>query len=280
MAHDRHIVARRGLLGLLLAAVAVPRAAFAAPPPLQIGVMPYLSTDRLIAGHQSLRHFLEVAFGRPAALSTAPDFPRFQERTLAGEYDFIITGPPLAWAAYRAGVAVPIATSVRPLRISVVVAPNSPVKTLADLRGKTIGVLPPPSFAPAILADMFRAHGLKLGTDVAPRYESTPYNSVLAVTLGELDAAAYPNVSLPSLPAELLSRIRNVEVSADFPSVMFCARLSSALPPPEAMQADLFRFVRETPEGALFLREFGHEGLVAPNLQALKILDRLLPENR
>lgn len=271
---------RRNFLGLFLVAAALPRFALADTPVLQIGVMPYLSTDRLIAGHQPLRRFIESSFDRPAALSTAPDFPRFQQRTLAGEYDLIITGPPLAWAAYRAGVAVPVAVATRPLKIFVVVAKHSPVRTLADLRGKTIGVIPPPSFAPAILADMLRGHGLKAGSDVAFRHDNTPYNAVLAAALGELDAAAYPSVSLPSLPAELLERIRTIAVSAELPAVMFCARRAPELPSPEAMQAALLHFANETPEGARFVRDFSHDGLRAPDMQALKILDRFLPDGR
>lgn len=269
---------RRRLLGLAVAAVASPRVVLAAPPVLQIGVMPYLPTNRLIAGHQTLRRFLESRLGRAAAVSTAPDFPRFQQRTLAGEYDLVVTGPPLAWAAYRAGVVVPVAVATRPLRIYVVVAKNSSVRSLADLRGKTVGILPPPSFAPAIFADMLRAHDLKAGGDVTLSYDSTPYNSVLAATLGEIDAAAYPNVSLPSLPAELLDRVRPVEVSAAFPAAVFCVRRTPDLPPPEAMQDMLLHFANKTPEGAEFVRDMSHEGLRAADLQAMKALDRFLPD--
>lgn len=268
---------RRRFLGLILTVAALPRVVVAAPPVFQIGVMPYLPTNRLIAGHQTLRRFLASRFGREAAVSTAPDFPRFQQRTLAGEYDLVVTGPPLAWAAYRAGVVVPIAVATRPLRIHVAVAKNSSARGLTDLRGKTIGVLPPPSFAPTILADMLRAHGLKAGSDVTLSYDSIPYNSVLATTLGEIEAAAYPTVSLPSLPADLLDRVRTLEVSAEFPAAVFCARRAPDVPPPEALQSALLHFANETPEGAEFVRDMGHEGLRMADLQAMKSLDRFLP---
>jgi ABC-type phosphate/phosphonate transport system substrate-binding protein len=210
-------------------------------------------------------------------LSTAPDLPIFQQRTLAGEYDLVITGPPLAWAAHKAGAMQPIAIATRPLRIFVVVARHSPIQSVAELRGKAVGVLPPPSFAPAILADILRSHGLAAGTDVDIRHDRNPYNSVKAVTMGELAAAAYPSVSLPSLPAELLEQVRTIDTSADFPAVIFCARSAPDLPSPESIQAVLFNFVRDTPAGKLFLEEFGHDGLAPPDLKALRILDRFLP---
>lgn len=250
------------------------------PRPLQIGVMPYLSTAQLMAGHQSLRHHIEKTFARPATLSTAPDFPAFQQRTLAGEYDLVVTGPPLAWAAYKAGIMRPVAIAARPLRIVIVVAGNSPVRSLADLRGKAIGVLPPPSFAPAILTDILREHGLQPGADVELRFDRTPYNSVKAAILGELAAAAYPTVSLPSLPADLLAQVRTLHTSADFPAAVFGARIATDLPSPAEMQAALFDFARNTPEGKTFVQEFGHEGLLAPDMEAMKILDRFLPAAR
>jgi len=124
---------------------------------------------------------------------------------------------------------------------------------------------------------MLRAHGLKADSDIALSYDSTPYNSVLAAALGEIDAAAYPSVSLPSLPAELLNRVRNVEVSSEFPAAVFCARRAPDLPSPEALQSALLNFANETPEGTAFVREMGHEGLRAADLQAMKSLDRFLP---
>jgi hypothetical protein len=46
------------------------------------------------------------------------------------------------------------------------------------------------------------------------------------------------------------------------------------------MQAALLHFANETPEGARFVRDFSHDGLRAPDMQALKILDRFLPDGR
>lgn len=271
------ILPRRRFLWLVPGLLWVSTSRATAPRPLEIGVMPYLSTAQLIAGHQGLRHHIEKTFSRPATLSTAPDFPTFQKRTLAGKYDLVVTGPPLAWAAHKAGIMRPIAIAARPLRIVVVVAKASPVRRLADLRGQAVGVLPPPSFAPAILTDILREHGLQPGADVELRYDRTPYNSVKAAILGELAAAAYPTVSLPSLPAELLDQVRTLHTSIDYPAAVMCIRLAPDLPTPMEMQAALFNFVRNTPEGKTFVREFGHDGLLAPDLEAMKILDRFLP---
>lgn len=286
--HDlRHAAvsaAGRGLRLLLAIAscglLTVPASAAEPQRPIEIGVMPYLSTAKLIAGHQPLRRYIEGTYKRPTSLSTAPDFPTFQQRTLAGNYDLIITGPPLAWEAQKAGKTTLVAVADRALRIITVVARNSPIRSIPELRGKTAGVLPPPSFAPAIFADILREHGLKAGVDVAVHYDKTPYNSVKAAAMGDIAAAAYPTVSLPSLPQELLEQVRTIHESQEFPAVTFSVRLAPDLPTPEDFQATLFRFVRDTEEGRNFLKEFGHDGLSAPDMKALRILDRFLPDAR
>lgn len=240
--------------------------------PLQIGVMPYLPAEQLMRGHQPLRRFCEETFRRPAVISTAPDFPTFQQRTLAGEYDLIVTGPPLAWQAQKEGKTALIAVADRPLRMVVVVAKNSRIRALAELRGGTLAVIAPPSFAPQIAVDMLRQHGLKPGTDVEMRYDKTPFNSVKSVALGEVTAAAYPTVSLPSLPRELLDEVRVLDESQNFPSVTFSVRRAPGLPSPEEMQKALLHFARDTDAGRAFVAEFGHDGLSPPDIDRKSVV--------
>lgn len=270
---------RRRFLAAAALALLAPRARAAADTgrPFEIGVMPYLSVGQVTRAYQPLRLFIEETFRRPAVISTAPDFPTFHVRTLAGDYDLIITGPPLAWQAQKEGKSTLIAVVDRPLRMVVVVGRTSPIQGIASLRGGTLAVIAPPSFAPQIAADMLRQHGLKAGVDVEMRYDKTPFNSVKSVALGEVTAAAYPTVSLPTLPKELLDQVRTLEESQNFPSVTFSIRRSPDLPSPEEMQKALLRFARDTEAGRAFVKELGHDGLSAPDMKALRILDRFLP---
>lgn len=272
---------RRRFLATATLALLAPRAwAAGAARPFEIGVMPYLSVGQVTRAYQPLRLFIEETFRRPAAISTAPDFPTFQQRTLAGEYDLIVTGPPLAWQAQKEGKITLIALADRPLRMVVVVGRNSTIQGIAGLRGGSLAVIGPPSFAPQIAVDMLRQHGLKAGVDVEMRYDKTPYNSVKSAALGEVTAAAYPTVSLPTLPRELLDQVRTLEESQNFPSATFCIRRSPDLPSPEEMQKALLRFARETEAGRAFVTELGHDGLSPPDMKALRILDRFLPDAR
>lgn len=244
---------------------------------LRVGIMPYLSVVKLLAGHQGLRMYLEQNLRRPAELSTAKTFALFQEYTLAGQYALNLAGPPLAWEAYRSGSMEPVAVATSPFRLHIAVGENSSLRTLSDLRGKYIGSLPPPSFVPTILTEALRDHGLRVGENVHLVYDSVAYNLALKTLMQEIDAVAYPNIILPSLPGDLLRQLRTIHVTPDFPSMIFSARRHSDSPPPAALQRLLLEFAQNA-AGRRYVDEFGHGGLRAPNFEQLQALDRFLPK--
>lgn len=248
--------------------------------PIEIGVMPYLPTAKLIAGHQSLRHFFEETFKRPVVLSTAPDFHSFQHRVLAGDFDFTIIGPGPGWQAHLDRKHELVAISRRMVRIYILVARDSPIKSIADLRDKTLATIDPLTVTSQTAMVMLREHKLQPGTDLRIRHEKTPFNSAQALALGEVAAAAFPNVAYPSLPAEIRDKLRILHESEDIPGVLFMVRPAPDMPRPEAFEAALFRFAQDTEAGRAFVREFNHDGLLRPDLKALRVLDRFLPETR
>jgi phosphonate transport system substrate-binding protein len=96
--------ARRRQLCLALAGAAASAAAparllaqtAAATPAFEIGLLPNISARVLLAQYQPLRDFLSRELKRPVQLSTAPDWATFHQRTVALEYDLVITAAHLA----------------------------------------------------------------------------------------------------------------------------------------------------------------------------------------
>lgn len=277
-------VRRRLLLGAaaLIAGPALSRRAASADfsRPIEVGVMPYLPTATLIAGHQSLRHHFEETFKRPVVLSTAPDFHSFQQRVLAGNFDFTIIGPGPGWQAHLDRKHELVAISQRMVRIYILVARDSPIKSIADLRGKTLATIDPLTVTSQTTMVVLREHKLQPGIDLRIRHEKTPFNTAQALALGEVAAAGFPNVAYSNLPAEIRDKLRILHETGDVPGVLFMVRPAPDMPKPEAFQAALFRFARDTEAGRAFIKEFNHDGLSKPDLKALRVLDRFLPETR
>ncbi len=242
--------------------------------------MPYMPTAQLLATHQALRRHIEEAFGRPARLSSAPDFRVFQTRVLRGDFDLVLTGPSIGWQAYLDAGMHPIAVSKKLVIVQIVVARDSPIKSVADLRGKTVATIDAITTTSQITVRLLHQAGLEAGRDVQLRHERTPFNSAQAVVLGEAAAAGFPNVSLQALTPEIRDRLRIIKESTPVPGVMFISRKAADIPSPEKFQEALFGFAQDTPEGRDYIKVLGHEGLLRPDFKFLGVLDDLVPEVR
>lgn len=268
----------------LLTGAVLPRLASSAVTPvgarrLEIGVIPYLPTATLIAGHQSLRRHFEETFKRPVGLSTAPDFRSFQHRVLAGDFDFTVIGPGPGWQAHLDRGHQVIAVSKRMVRIYILVAKDSPIKTLAELRGTVLATIDPLTVTSQTTLDLLRGSKLQPGTDIQVRHEKNPFNVAQALALGEVSAAGFPNIAYPNLPADIRDKLRILVETEGIPGVLFMVRPAPDVPTPEEFQAALFRFA-DTDSGRAYLKEFNHDGLLLPDLNALRALDRFVPETR
>jgi hypothetical protein len=63
------------------------------------------------------------------------------------------------------------------------------------------------------------------------------------------------------------------------PGILFMVRPAADIPKPEDFQTALFRFT-ETEAGRGYVKEFNHDALLKPDLKALRVLDRFVPETR
>ncbi|WP_126447057.1 phosphate/phosphite/phosphonate ABC transporter substrate-binding protein [Sulfuricystis multivorans] len=247
--------------------------------PLEFGVVPYLPTARLLTIFEPLRAHFAASFQRPIALSTAPDFKSFQRRALDGEYDLYFIGPGPGWQVHRDRHHLVLVVAKAILRIYLVVAQGGTIRQLTDLRGKMVATIDPLTVTAQVTAALLQGNGLEPGRDVMLRTEKTPFNAVQAVALGEVAAAACPDVAWPDLPDELRSRLQIIYRSEGLPGGMLMMRPAADLPTPEAIRKAIFDFDAST-AGRIFAKESGQLGFDLPDMQQLAVLERFLPETR
>jgi len=248
--------------------------------PIEIGLMPYMQTARLLETHQSLRRHIEATFKRPAVLSTAADFLSFQRRVLRGDFDLVLTGGNLAWQAWLDARMMPVAVAKKFVVVQIVVHKDSRITAVAGLRGKTVATVDPITTVAQTTVLLLRDGGLEAGRDVQLRHEKTPFNSAQAVVFDEAAAAGFPSISFHALTPDIRSKLRVIAESAPLPGVIFVSRMAPDIPSPEQFQAALFRYAQDTPEGRAYIKDLGHDGLLKPDFKRLKVLDSLVPEIR
>ena len=105
-----HNITRRRALALaaISAGVTSLRAEVLATAPLEIGVLPNISARALMAQYQPMREFLERELKRSVQVSTAPNWVAFHQRTMADEYDIVITASHVARLAQVERRYIPI----------------------------------------------------------------------------------------------------------------------------------------------------------------------------
>lgn len=263
------------LLRLALLAGCLAGAAFASEPePLRVGLVPNVSARTLLTAFQPMRDYLARELQRPVEMVTAPDFTTFYQRTQRKEFDVVVTPAHFAWLAMREANYAPIATYQTELRGLLVVATESSIQKVEDLRGKKLGIVDPVAIVTLRGLQWLREHGLRANDDFSVRAISAHHNSVaLAVGQGELDAAIIGSGPYRIMPDDIRSRIRVVGEVASVPNATYLVRGDWPVAYRREVQQTLLRFGNDTPAGIEFMKQYRYEGFKAMTPEMLKPME-------
>lgn len=248
-------------------------------PPLQFGLMPYLSTRTLIATYQPLAKGLETTLGQPVQLLTAPDFPAFVQRIALGEYDLLLLAPHFAQLAMRDYAYLPILSHSAPIRGFLVVDREQPLRQLSELKNQRIAVVDRSAALAIAGVNALAGAGLLEERDYR-LLESTTHSSALHSMLsGEARAAIISAASLQLAPAEVQREIAVARELVRLPGQYYLAHNRLTTQRLASIKAALRSF-EASAAGRAFFEKTGHGGFREPDAEDSALLDRLLPETR
>ena len=161
----------------------------------QFGVFPHFSAGQIENMFAPIAVDLSTALGRPVALKTKSSYAAFMTELDRETYDIAFIQPFDYVRAHDLHGYLPLARRGERLAALIAVKDDSPLKTLADLKGKKLG-LPPEVAAVSHLTKMalLKAH-LDPRTDVKIQYYKAHDSCLQQVLIGEIAAcgtAAYP----------------------------------------------------------------------------------------
>jgi phosphonate transport system substrate-binding protein len=191
--------------------------------PLQFGLLPYMSTRKLFAYYTPLQRYLERMLKRPVRMSTAPDFATYIARARRGEYDLYHTAPHFAAQAEQAFSYRRLSRLTRELDGSIIVARNGPIKSAADLRGRTLRTPDALAIITFLGEQWLRENGLIPGIDVEVSHSPSHNNAILAVARGEAEAAVTSAAVFENMPQKISSHLRILTSTKKVPHMMFMA---------------------------------------------------------
>ncbi len=221
-------------------------AAAAEGPTYEFGVLPQVATSKLAETWGPFLARLSAASGVQLKLVTAPSINEFGARANAGAYAFYYHNT-LAYVQhdelYRAFAREVGAKTVGVL----VVAKDSTLTKLSELKGKTVLVPSAGSFGAAVLPlfALQREGGLDLQKDVTLGISGSHENGYQAVLQGKADAAGGLTRTFELFPAAQREKLRVLYTTKEYSPLPFAARKDV---PPEVVakvQKALVEFARD-----------------------------------
>lgn len=156
------------------------------------GVLPIVSTQKLIARFSPMASYLSEQTGHPVKLVTAPSFASFKQRTELGtQYDLLFTAPHFYYMAQRkAGYKVIVRVAAPNMKAIIVVPKESNIKTLSDLKGKKLSTTAPVALATLMIKAHLTKAGINSAKDLSLVHTPSHNASLISAYKGITDAGS------------------------------------------------------------------------------------------
>jgi phosphonate transport system substrate-binding protein len=253
-----HSSSRRSASLGLLAACFLPRLSWSAPPAaLEIGILPNISARVLLAQYTPLRDFLSRRLGRSVQVSTASSWGVFHQRTMALEYDLVVTASHIARVAQLERGFIPLVMYEPPIKGLIACAKARPLKGIADLSGQTLVLSNPKSLVTLRGFQWLEEKGLVRGRHFATINTPTDDSVGNVVLHGDAIAAMLSGGEYRAIPEAIKDQIQVVTTFAEVPGFVVLANPRLAPELIQSMQQELLHFSSEAPEGKAFFAATG-----------------------
>ncbi|GHV08382.1 hypothetical protein AGMMS50229_16720 [Campylobacterota bacterium] len=208
-------------LCLLVLSVFAAESSPAADSPLRVGIVPYNSTAALMQTHKPLRDFLSQKLGRKVVLYSSKDHAHFFQETLNGRFDVVLTTGHFMPAMIKKGFE-PLLCYRSRLEISVVVRKDSDIKTIEDLRDKTIGL--PDYLSLFYIGGMQWLDSVGLAKHYNIVEQASHITAIMAVASKRIDAAITSIYPLRQASKETQEQVVALSLTTvSFPSILMLA---------------------------------------------------------
>lgn len=258
----------RHYFGCLLILLALPVAALAETHSIILGIFPNLPAQRIVTIYQPLAAYLTKQTGIPVRLASAKGFREFYQATRTQQFDFIVTGPNLAWLAMTESNYQPLARYSKPVAGVLLSKRNAKIETPLDCRNKKIALTDPLSIVHQLGVSYLQSEGLQAGADYQPIVLNNHTNAALAVVVGKADCAIIGNLPYSQMTNEIQQTLHIIGQTKGIASQFFMISPKLDKATSTRIRSTLINF-SQTPEGVSFTVKQLHGPIVAANTQDL-----------
>ena len=172
-----------------------------------VGVVPQFDAPRVRAIWGAILEAVSERSGYRLELKSSPNIPTFENRLLAGEFDFAYMNPyHFLKASAQHGYLPLVRDHGNALEGIVVVHKNSPYQSIADLNGKSVTFPAPNALGASLMTRAAFKHEYKI--NVEEHYVKSHSTVYLNVVLGKTDAGGGVQNTLDEQPPKISNALR------------------------------------------------------------------------
>lgn len=184
---------------------------------IKFGLLPRLPEKELLEMFTPLAQYLEKETGMKVTLVIPKDFDTYTKQAIAGDFDIGFTNPNI-YIDIKKGVpqVEPLAVVTGKLKGVFIVAEDSPIKSIKELKGKKVSFVDTGSAA-GYVAQMLELQkvGIKK-EDITITFAGKPPKVAVAVRDGKADAGGMPEGVFKKLP--FVDMMRVIGKTIDLPN--------------------------------------------------------------
>ena len=230
--------------------------------PYLFGVFPYLTPLRMDDIYAPLSVELSSRLDRAVRFRTSSGMSRFRARLRDEYYDLAIIQPVLYPLAVDKLGYIPLLRIEEKVYSVIMVPENSSIKSVADLKGKKIGIPPVRGPVFALAKRSLAEHGLSPDTDVSFEENKTIATCFQKLLVSHTDACVAPDFSVEPFERTMGVKFRTLLRSEAVPNQALVIHPRVALSERSRIM-EIFLSLEDTPQGQAILKSLNSKGFVA-----------------
>ncbi len=204
-----------------------------------LGVFPFIPTTSIEGIFAPLAGEISRAIGRPVKLRTTSSFEKFMEELRNRSYDIAFIQPFDYVDIAKPGGYLPLAARNDRLSSHIVVKQDSPVKTLKDLKGKSLGMPPKVSAVSFMNRVAIKKAGLNPDSDVRMLYLASHQACLQQLMIGKVDACGVSPPGVRLVEQQMKTSFRLIHETPEIPSPLFVVKKELPAKDREAIKTTL-----------------------------------------
>ena len=160
---------------------------------LYLSIFPYLTPGKVIKHNKELKEYLSKALNRPVSIVSARSIPRYVKGIKTSTHQLVLAPPHVGRMAQKVSNYKPLAIATQPIQVHFMVKKSSPIKSLSDLKDKTISMAPPKAIIHQLAVEDLTKAGLVIGKNITHLSTKGHVNALLELLKGNSDAAITGN---------------------------------------------------------------------------------------